>query len=100
MREASFDRIAPTHFGIHADPEWQLQAVERGLDETERWMEHAMRAQPEIKDLRTAFVKWMDVQGRQEHLSEHAVQAYTLANPPAMSADGLERYWTKIRQAA
>jgi glyoxylase-like metal-dependent hydrolase (beta-lactamase superfamily II) len=100
LRKEAFDRIAPTHFGIHPDPEWQLRAVERGLDETERWMEHAMQAQPRIEDLRTAFEKWMDVQGREEHLSEHALEAYALANPPAMSADGLLRYWTKVRRAS
>ncbi|MFN2121637.1 MAG: MBL fold metallo-hydrolase [Anaerolineales bacterium] len=98
LRREAFDRIAPTHFGIHSDPQWQLQAVERGLDEAERWMEHAMQEQPAIEALRTAFEGWMDEEGRQEKLSEHGLQAYRLANPPGMSADGLLRYWTKVRR--
>jgi glyoxylase-like metal-dependent hydrolase (beta-lactamase superfamily II) len=97
LRQEAFDRIAPTHFGMHPDPDWQLAAVEHGLDEAERWMEHAMQDQPAIEDLRTAFEKWMDAQGRHESLSDHALEAYRLANPPGMSADGLLRYWTKVR---
>jgi glyoxylase-like metal-dependent hydrolase (beta-lactamase superfamily II) len=99
LRQEAFERIAPTHFGIHPDPEWQLQAVERGIDRTERWMEHAMQEQPALEALRAAFEQWMDGQGREENLSEHAIEAYRLANPPGMSADGLLRYWTKVRAA-
>jgi hypothetical protein len=32
-------------------------------------------------------------------LSEDAIRAYLLANPPGMSADGLMRYWKKGRLA-
>jgi DNA-binding PadR family transcriptional regulator len=71
--------------------------VERGLDEAERWMEHVMKEQPKIEELRQAFETWMDAQARQENLSDHALEAYRLANPPGMSADGLLRYWTKVR---
>jgi glyoxylase-like metal-dependent hydrolase (beta-lactamase superfamily II) len=100
LRQEPFARIAPTHFGMHSDPDWQLRAVERGLDEAERWMEHAMQDEPGIEGLRGAFEQWMDAQGRQENLSDHALEAYRLANPPGMSADGLLRYWTKVRHAS
>jgi hypothetical protein len=31
-------------------------------------------------------------------LSEDVLVAYSLANPPGMSADGLLRYWKKVKQ--
>jgi hypothetical protein len=32
-------------------------------------------------------------------LSEDVVKAFGLANPPGMSADGLMRYWKKVKNA-
>jgi hypothetical protein len=32
-------------------------------------------------------------------LSEDVVNAFTVANPPGMSADGLLRYWKKVKMA-
>jgi hypothetical protein len=29
-------------------------------------------------------------------LDEEVAEAYELANPPGMSADGLQRYWKKV----
>jgi hypothetical protein len=42
----------------------------------------------------------MNQQGLEQGLSPEAVRAYELANPPGMSADGLQRYWRKVRMAA
>ena len=100
LRMEKFARIAPTHFGLYVDPEWQLQAVERDLDATERWMELVMPKDPPVEDLRRMFTDWMSQQGLEQGLSPDAVRAYELANPPGMSADGLLRYWKKVRQAA
>jgi hypothetical protein len=46
------------------------------------------------------FTDWMNVQGLEQGLRADVVRAYELANPPGMSADGLLRYWKKVRQAA
>jgi glyoxylase-like metal-dependent hydrolase (beta-lactamase superfamily II) len=97
MKMAKFARIAPTHFGIFDDPEWQLQAVERDLDESERWLEKMMADKPQIEVLRRQFADWMNEQGRKQGLSRDVIIAYELANPPGMSADGLQRYWNKYR---
>jgi glyoxylase-like metal-dependent hydrolase (beta-lactamase superfamily II) len=97
MKMAKFARIAPTHFGIFDDPGWQLQAVERDLDESERWLEKMMPDKPQIEVLRRQFADWMNEQGRKQGLSKDVVKAYELANPPGMSADGLQRYWNKYR---
>ena len=46
LRKEKFARIAPTHFGIYDDPEWQLREVEKGLDDAERWLEQTMSEDP------------------------------------------------------
>jgi glyoxylase-like metal-dependent hydrolase (beta-lactamase superfamily II) len=97
LKKVKFKKIAPTHFGIFDDPEWQLKVVEKDLDEAERWLEKMMPARPEIELFRQQFTDWMNEQGLQQGLSKDVVRAYELANPPGMSADGLQRYWNKYR---
>ena len=101
LREYKFARIAPTHFGIYDDPEWQLREVDKGLDDAERWLEKMMSddAAPPIDALRESFTSWMVDQGAAYGLSEDVLAAYGLANPPSMSADGLLRYWKKVKTA-
>jgi len=97
LRTFKFSRIAPTHFGLFDDPEWQLSAVEKGLADAERWLEEVMPTDPPVEALRGMFTDWMEEQGRAMGLSESVYEAYTLANPLGMSADGLLRYWKKVR---
>ena len=101
LRQEKFARIAPTHFGIYDDPEWQLREVEKGLDDAERWIDKMMAEDPSppIEALRESFTTWMVEQGAAFGLSEDVMNAYTLANPPGMSADGLLRYWKKVKNA-
>jgi len=99
LREAGFKRIAPTHFGIFEDADWQINTLQSSLDATERWLDEVMPAEPDIEDLRVRFTDWMESQGREVGLSEQDITAYTLANPLGMSADGLMRYWKKVRMA-
>ena len=100
LQRERFAHIAPTHFGLYDDPEWQLAAVAKDLDATERWMEQVMPQEPPVEELRQRFTDWMSQQGIQQGLSPDVVRAYELANPPGMSADGLLRYWKKVRMAA
>jgi glyoxylase-like metal-dependent hydrolase (beta-lactamase superfamily II) len=99
LRREKFARIAPTHFGIFDDPRWQLDEAEKGLDSASRWLEHAMPSQPPIDELRQSFTDWMMKEGEQIGLDEAVVKAYEVANPLGMSADGLLRYWKKVRLA-
>src|SRR5512145_2821232 len=100
LRQEKFARIAPTHFGIFDDPQWQLRAVEKAIDHAERWMEEVMPADPSIEDLRQLFTERTIADNEKLGLSEEVVNAYQLANPPGMSADGLMRYWKKVRNQA
>jgi glyoxylase-like metal-dependent hydrolase (beta-lactamase superfamily II) len=97
LRAAKPGRIAPTHFGIYEDPEWQLNEVEKGLNSTMRWLEGVMPSDPSIDELRGAFTEWMISEAERAGLSEEVLKAYEVANPPGMSADGLMRYWKKVR---
>ncbi len=98
LRKEKFARIAPTHFGIYDDPEWHLREVEKRLEETARWMEGIMPSDPTIEELRGAFTEWMVSEVEKMGMREDVLEAYELANPPGMSADGLMRYWKKVRQ--
>jgi len=99
LRKEKFAHIAPTHFGIFDDPIWQLDEVEKGLDSASRWLDATLPANPPIDELRQSFTDWMMAEGEKIGLDEEVVKAYELANPLGMSADGLLRYWKKVRQA-
>jgi glyoxylase-like metal-dependent hydrolase (beta-lactamase superfamily II) len=97
LRWEKFNRIAPTHFGIFDDPDWQLNELGKNLDAVSRWLEDVMPAAPPIEELRQLFSDWMDEQARKSGLSETVTKVYEVANPVGMSADGLQRYWRKFR---
>jgi glyoxylase-like metal-dependent hydrolase (beta-lactamase superfamily II) len=99
LRRAKFNHIAPTHFGMFDDPAWHLNEVQKELDSAERWLENAMELEPSVEELRRMFTDWVNEEGRKQNLSADVVKAYELANPPGMSADGMLRYWKKVRMA-
>lgn len=97
LRALKFSRIAPTHFGVFNDAEWQINELDKTLASMETWLETVMSLDPSIEELREQFTIWMQEEGRVKNLSEDVIRAYSLANPVAMSADGLMRYWKKFR---
>ena len=99
LRSLKFSRIAPTHFGIFDDAAWQIDELDATLSAMEKWLEKVMENSPSIEELRGEFELWMQEESRVKILSEDVLRAYSLANPVAMSADGLMRYWTKVRRA-
>jgi hypothetical protein len=56
-----------------------------------------MPANPPVEELRAKFETWMGQQSRAQNLSDETIHAYNLANPLAMGADGMMRYWKKVR---
>jgi len=97
LQKLNFARIAPTHFGIFDNPEWQLNEMLRGLDNASSWLEDVMSDAPSIEELRDMFTDFIENQGRAAGLSQAVIQSYRLANPIGMSADGLYRYWKKFQ---
>ncbi len=99
LSHEDFRRIAPTHFGIYQDRNWHLKAVKAELDRMHAWIEANMPAGPSVEALRKQFVAFEQQRARQEGLDESIRTAYETANPAFMSADGIHRYWRKVRQA-
>ena len=99
LKGMRFSRIAPTHFGIYEDVEWHLQSLDDTLAEMERWLEKVMAREPSIEELRDEFTQYMEDESREKNLSMDVIRAYSLSNPVGMSADGLMRYWKKVRMA-
>ena len=99
LRKFKFDTIVPTHFGAFSDVAWHLNEVDKGLDSASRWLEDVMPTAPPIEALRRSYTEWIMKEGEQIGLDEDVVRAYELANPLGMSADGLLRYWNKVRNA-
>ncbi|MFH1908729.1 MAG: MBL fold metallo-hydrolase [Chloroflexota bacterium] len=100
LQNAGFKQIVPTHFGIYDDADSHLSAARRIIDETERWLEAVMPADPPIEELRASFMDLQKEQARSFGLSEAIIESYEIANPTRMGADGLQRYWRKVRMAA
>jgi len=99
LRGMKFAHIAPTHFGMFEDVQWHLNTLDETLAAMEKWLETVMANDPSIEQLREEFTRWMEEESRAKNLSEDVVRAYSLSNPVAMSADGLMRYWKKVRNA-
>ena len=100
LRKIEFSRIAPTHFGIYDDAEWHLNALEGTIDAVEQWIERVMPSNPSLEELRKTFVEWTEQLNREQGLDPMQMRLNEAANPSFMSADGIQRYWYKIRLPA
>lgn len=99
IRAAGPRQVASTHFGIYDDAEAHLDLAARLLDEVEGWLETVM---PEVEDaaaLYRRYVPWLHECGRILGLDEATLVTYDQASLPRMAADGLFRYWHKVRLA-
>jgi glyoxylase-like metal-dependent hydrolase (beta-lactamase superfamily II) len=99
LQELSPARLAPTHYGIFGDADWHLWTLLEGLQSTMHWAERVMPADPSIEQLRRDYVEYLEAEGRAAGVGEDVLQVYQIANPTWISADGLQRYWRKHRQA-
>ena len=97
LQAENFSHIAPTHFGIFADAEAHLASLMKGLERIESWIEAVMPENPPLDQLRQAFIAWEREDGLQQGLPETILRDYETANPSFMSADGILRYWKKVR---
>ncbi len=99
LRGLKFRTIAPTHFGMFDDVDWHLNEVDKGLNSASRWLEEIMPTDPSVEQMRQKYTDWIEEEGKAMGLDEQVVRSYELANPLGMSADGLLRYWKKVRTA-
>ncbi len=97
LRRLEFKTIAPTHFGMFDDVDWHLNEVDKGLDSASRWLDEIMPTDPSVEQMRQMYTDWIEEEGKAMGLDDQVVRSYELANPLGMSADGLLRYWKKVR---
>jgi glyoxylase-like metal-dependent hydrolase (beta-lactamase superfamily II) len=90
--------FATTHFGIHEDGTWHLDAIEHSLDEIEVWMETVMASDPGLEVLRSQYSSWVRQKLEKAGVNKTMIGAYETAISSQMSADGIYRYWHKYRR--
>lgn len=100
LQSEHISHIAPTHFGVYDDAPWHLQAVSQALQEVKDWIESVMPLDLPLDALRQKFIEFEQQRVARSGLSEQAAQAQQIANPLAISADGIWRYWKKHRMAS
>jgi len=89
--------LAPTHFGSYTDVTYHLNKLDDTLFELEEWLSSVMQTQPQLSDLTSLFMEWLNKKGRIGF--DPAIQPYfEVLNPSWMSAAGLYRYWNKTHQ--
>lgn len=100
MQAVGCKRLAPTHFGVYDNPEWHFEALKRGLDEVEAFMQATLPADPPVSEISDKFMQWTADRSKREGLTADEFAPYEAANPSWMSATGMQRYWRKYRMSA
>jgi glyoxylase-like metal-dependent hydrolase (beta-lactamase superfamily II) len=100
LRKEGFRNIALTHYGIFNDAGWHLDRGVEFLDELEAWLEGVMADNPPFEVLLEKYIAWLHARDRRLGLAGDLIPAYDHAAPVRMGAQGLYRYWHKIRMAS
>lgn len=87
--------VIPTHFGIYDDAEWHLNEVLNILNDIENWIESNMPRNLSLDILREEFVQYEYERAHRAGIDELTIESQQLANPSAMAAEGIMRYWNK-----
>ena len=95
LKKEKISQIAPTHFGIYEDVGWHLDAVLIELDATEAWIHQTLPQDLPISTLRNQFAEWARNRSLELSVNQTSLDAFEIANPSGMSAEGIKRYWDK-----
>lgn len=95
LQQETITWIAPTHFGIHNDPEWHLNTLINHLDEIEKWIDVVMPANPTTEELHEQIMKWTRNRSQTDGLDQKYSEAYETVSSSWMSTTGIQRYWRK-----
>ena len=99
LRALDVKYLAPTHFGLFPNPRKHLDTLEKALNDLETWMENTLPTTSSVEELKIQLTTWTYQTARAQGLSEDLWQAYELVNPIWMSAEGIYRYWHKVRNS-
>lgn len=95
LQSLRLTHIAPTHFGLFADPDAHLTTAVRELDAIERWIHAVMPGLPDDETLRARLLAWYEDGTMQAGVDGETLLNYELANPSWMAVAGIQRYWKK-----
>lgn len=98
LRQFNIQVFATTHFGIHEDAGWHLEALEQSLDEIESLMINVLSSNPTREEFHQIYSQWIRTKSSATGLSPAMIGAYDIAISSQMSADGIFRYWQKYRK--
>jgi glyoxylase-like metal-dependent hydrolase (beta-lactamase superfamily II) len=97
LQQEEIKYIAPTHFGIFADPEWQFKQIASNLEDVESWIEKHINGDKTFEQVKQEYIDWCCQNSLDQGLSQADADTFELANPTEMSSYGIYRYWHKSR---
>jgi glyoxylase-like metal-dependent hydrolase (beta-lactamase superfamily II) len=97
LRGVRAQRVAPTHFGIHADAAAHFATLLRELDEVEGFMQDLLPSDPPINVISDRLMQWTEEQAMRHSIPREMWPSYEAVSPAWMSATGMQRYWRKYR---
>jgi glyoxylase-like metal-dependent hydrolase (beta-lactamase superfamily II) len=98
FRKENIEAFATTHYGIHEDAAWHLDAIEFALDQVENWMFENISMETTREEIRQRHSSWMEKVSAEAGLPDAIINAYEMAISSQMSADGIYRYWHKMQE--
>jgi hypothetical protein len=90
-------RITPTHFGIYEKAEAHLSLAVYFLDDVETWIEQHLPGNPDGESLNVHYSTFLQTRGLAAGLDGVEMEMYKSGNPTSFTANGLSRYWQKVR---
>jgi glyoxylase-like metal-dependent hydrolase (beta-lactamase superfamily II) len=90
-----FTAIYPTHFGLISEVSDHLEYFRSLLLQAANFVRERMVEGMGRDELVTAYLAWNEERALSAGVSEQVAQRYEVANPNAMSVDGMMRYWRK-----
>lgn len=88
-------RIATTHYGIHDDITWHMNALRNGIEVVDSWVKLTIQDLPDLQTFRERFYAWVREAEAGSGVPPERIEVFASVNPREMSADGLYRYWKK-----
>jgi glyoxylase-like metal-dependent hydrolase (beta-lactamase superfamily II) len=95
LRREELAMIYPTHFGPSLEVGLQLDTLETLLEETVVYVRGLLDEAADRDAMLERYSGWMRERAAAFGVDEGMFRSYELANPRAMSVDGIVRYWRK-----
>lgn len=95
LRAVDVNTIYPTHFGPTPQSDAHWDELSQLIDDSTEFVRAQMEAGLDRDAIVATFVDWNRERAVAAGLSEELIHTYLIANPLAMSVDGIMRYWRK-----